>query len=62
MKNVDLRHIAVVVANGAEAIVSRSFSDLLNLKTGRAVQLVNTSLGLPLIDSVSPEEVIEYDE
>jgi len=58
----DLRHLAVAVISGADAIVSWNFRDIVNVRTRRAVHSINLRLGLPLIEIVSPEEVIEYEE
>jgi len=58
----DLRHIAVAVINSCDAIVSWNFRDIVNLRTRRAVHSINIKLGLPLIEIVSPEEVIEYEK
>lgn len=58
----DLRHLAVATVGLADAVVSWNFRDMVNLQTRRAVQAVNLRLGYPLIEIVSPEEVIEYEE
>ena len=58
----DLRHLAVATVNGVDAVVSWNFRDIVNIKTRRAVHSVNLRLGFPLIEIVSPEEVIEYEE
>lgn len=58
----DLRHLAVATINGIDAVVSWNFRDIVNIRTRRAVHAVNLRLGLPLIEIVSPEEVIEYEE
>lgn len=58
----DLRHLAVGTANGVDAVVSWNFRDMVNIRTRRAVHSVNLRLGYPLIEIVSPEEVIEYEE
>ena len=58
----DLRHLAVSVINGADAVVSWNFRDIVNVRTRRAVHSINLRLGLSLIEIVSPEEVIEYEE
>lgn len=57
-----LRHLAVSVINGADAVVSWNFRDIVNVRTRRAVHSINLRLGLSLIEIVSPEEVIEYEE
>jgi predicted nucleic acid-binding protein len=58
----DLRHLSVATAFGADAVVSWNFRDIVNIRTRRAVHSVNLRLGYPLIEIVSPEEVIEYEE
>jgi len=58
----DLRHLAVATVNNVDAVVSWNFRDIVNIRTRRAVHSVNLRLGLPLIEIVSPEEVIEYEE
>ena len=55
----DLRHLAVATINGVDAVVSWNFRDMVNIKTRRAVHSINLRLGFPLIEIVSPEEVIE---
>ncbi|MEO0129462.1 MAG: hypothetical protein ABIL18_09100 [candidate division WOR-3 bacterium] len=56
----DLRHLAIATIVGVDALVSWNFRDIVNIRTRRAVHSVNIRLGLPLIEIVSPEEVIEY--
>lgn len=58
----DLRHLAVATAGWVDAVVSWNFRHMVNIRTRRAVQAINLRLGYPLIDIVSPEEVIEYEE
>ena len=58
----DLRHLSVATANGVDAVVSWNFRDIVNIRTRRAVHSVNLRLGFPLIEIVSPEEVVEYEE
>ena len=58
----DLRHLSVATACGVDAVVSWNFRDIVNIRTRRAVHSVNLRLGYPLIEIVSPEEVIEYEE
>ncbi len=58
----DLRHLAVATVGGVDAVVSWNFRDIVNIRTRRAVHAVNLRLGYPLIEIVSPEEVIEYEE
>ncbi len=58
----DLRHIAVATVNGVDAVISWNFRDIVNIRTRRAVHSINLRLGLPLIEIVSPEEVILYEE
>jgi len=58
----DLRHLAAATVNLADAVVSWNFRDMVNVQTRRAVHSINLKLGYPLIEIVSPEEVIEYEE
>jgi predicted nucleic acid-binding protein len=58
----DLRHLAVATVHGIDAVVSWNFRDIVNIRTRRAVHSVNLRLGFPLIEIVSPEEVIGYGE
>jgi predicted nucleic acid-binding protein len=53
----DLRHVAVAVAAGVDALVSWNFRHIVNLRTRRAVSALHLRLGYPLVDIVSPEEV-----
>ena len=57
-----LRHLAVATISGVDAVVSWNFRDIVNIKIRRAVHSVNLRLGFYLIEIVSPEEVIEYEE
>jgi hypothetical protein len=54
----DLRHLTVATVHGVDAVVSWNFRDIVNIKTRRAVHSVNLRLGFPLIEIVSPEEVV----
>jgi len=58
----DLRHLAVATVHGVDALVSWNFRHIVNIRTRRAVHSVNLRLGLPLIEIVSPEEVVGYGE
>jgi predicted nucleic acid-binding protein len=58
----DLRHLAVATVNGVDAVVSWNFRDIVNIKTRRSVHATNLRFGFPLIEIVSPEEVIGYEE
>jgi predicted nucleic acid-binding protein len=58
----DLRHLAVATVNGVDAVVSWNFRDIVNIRTRRSVHSMNLRLGFPLIEIVSPEEVIGYEE
>jgi predicted nucleic acid-binding protein len=58
----DLRHLSVATAYGVDAVVSWNFRDIVNIRTRRAVHSVNLRLGYPLIEIVSPEEVVEYEK
>ena len=54
----DLRHLAVATVNGVDAVVSWNFRDIVNIRTRRSVHSTNLRLGFPLIEIVSPEEVV----
>ena len=54
----DARHIAIATLAGSEALVSWNFRHLVNLRRKRLVHSVNIRLGHPLIEIVSPEEVV----
>jgi len=58
----DLRHLSVATVYSVDAVVSWNFRDIVNIRTRRAVHSVNLRLGYPLVEIVSPEEVIEYEE
>jgi len=58
----DLRHLAVATVNGVDAVVSWNFRDIVNIRTRRSVHSTNLRLGFPLIEIVSPEEVVGYEE
>jgi len=58
----DLRHLAVSTVIGVDALVSWNFRDIVNIRTRRAVHSVNLRLGYPLVEIVSPEEVMGYEE
>jgi exoribonuclease R len=58
----DLRHLAAATINGVDAVVSWNFRDIVNIRTRRSVHSTNLRLGFPLIEIVSPEEVIGYEE
>ena len=54
----DARHIAITALAGCEALVSWNFKHIVNLRRKRLVHSVNIRLGYPLIELVSPEEVL----
>ncbi|MFQ5684256.1 MAG: hypothetical protein ACE5HC_13430 [Candidatus Binatia bacterium] len=54
----DARHIAIATVAGVEALVSWNFKHMVNLRRRRLVHSVNIRLGYPLIELVSPEEVL----
>lgn len=54
----DARHIAIATLAGSEALVSWNFRHVVNLRRKRLVHSVNIRLGHPLIEIVSPEEVV----
>jgi hypothetical protein len=45
-----------------DAVVSWNFRDIVNIRTRRSVHATNLRFGFPLIEIVSPEEVIGYEE
>jgi hypothetical protein len=51
-------YVAARVIPASEALVSWNFRHLVNLRRKRLVHSVNIRLGHPLIELVSPEEVI----
>lgn len=57
----DLRHLAIAATSGVDAVVSWNFRDMVNIRTRRAIHSINIKRGLPFIEIVSPEEVIEYE-
>ena len=54
----DARHVAVASVAGLDAVVSWNFKHLVNLRRKRLVHSVNVRSGYPLIDLISPEEVL----
>jgi len=54
----DARHVAIATLAGSDALVSWNFRHLVNLRRKRLVHSVNIRLGHPLIEIVSPEEVV----
>jgi predicted nucleic acid-binding protein len=54
----DARHVAIATLAGNDALVSWNFRHLVNLRRKRLVHSVNIRLGYPLIELVSPEEVL----
>jgi predicted nucleic acid-binding protein len=54
----DALHIAIASVNGMDYLLSWNFEHLVKVKTRRIVSMVNTSLGYPYIDIVTPAEVI----
>ena len=54
----DARHVAIATVAGSDALISWNFRHLVNLRRKQLVQAVNTRLGHPLIEIVSPEEVV----
>jgi hypothetical protein len=54
----DARHVAIATLAGSDALVSWNFRHLVNLRRKRLVHSVNIRLGYPLIELVSPEEVL----
>jgi predicted nucleic acid-binding protein len=54
----DLRHLALATVHGVDALVSWNYHDIVNIRTRREVHSINLRLGYPLIEIVSPEEVV----
>lgn len=54
----DARHVAIATLAGSDALVSWNFRHLVNLRRKRLVHSVNIRLGYPLIELVSPQEVL----
>lgn len=54
----DALHIAIATVNGMDYLLSWNFEHLVKVKTRRIVSMVNTSLGYPYLDIVSPAEVL----
>jgi hypothetical protein len=54
----DARHVAIASVAALDALVSWNFKHLVNLRRKRLVHSVNVRLGYPLIDLISPEEVL----
>ncbi len=58
----DARHIAIASVHHIPVIVSWNFRHLVNIETKRKVNSVNLREGYPLIDLVSPWEVVHEKE
>ncbi len=58
----DARHIAVATVHHIPVIVSWNFRHLVNIETKRKINSVNLRAGYPLIDLVSPWEVVHEKE
>lgn len=54
----DARHVAIASVARIDALISWNFKHLVNLRRKRLVYSVNVRLGYPLIEVVSPEEVL----
>ena len=54
----DARHVAIASVARIDALISWNFKHLVNLRRKRLVHSVNVRLGYPLIEVVSPEEVL----
>jgi predicted nucleic acid-binding protein len=55
----DARHIAVATLNDIHVIVSWNFRHMVNIERKRRINSINLREGHPLIDIVSPWEVID---
>ncbi len=54
----DARPVAIASVARIDALISWNFKHLVNLRRKRLVHSVNVRLGYPLIEVVSPEEVL----
>lgn len=54
----DARHIAIASLNGMHALLSWNFGHLVNVRRIRAIHELHDRLGLPMMEIVTPEEVI----
>jgi hypothetical protein len=55
----DARHVALATLDNADALISWNFSHLVNIRRVKAMNEFNERLGLPHIEIVTPEEVLE---
>jgi predicted nucleic acid-binding protein len=55
----DARHVAVATLNHIDAIVSWNFGHLVNIRRSKAINALNGQFGLPHIEIVTPQEVLE---
>lgn len=53
----DALHVAVAVRASQDVLVSWNFRHLVNQRRRAAVQAVNRSLGLPIIEIIAPPEL-----
>jgi len=55
----DARHLAVATVNGIHAVVSWNFRHMVNLDRRRQINAINLRESLPLLDIVSPWEIVD---
>ena len=55
----DARHIAVAAVNGIHTVVSWDFHHMVNVERRRRINAVNLRESLPLLDIVSPWEIVD---
>ena len=54
----DLTHIAIAVLNDVDFIVSWNFNHFVNIKTIKAVNLVNASLNYKIVEIIPPSMIV----
>ena len=55
----DARHIAVAAVNGIHTVVSWDFHHMVNVERRRRINAVHLRESLPLLDIVSPWEIVD---
>ena len=55
----DARHLAVAAVNGIHAVVSWNFRHMVNLDRRRQINAINLRESFPLLDIVSPWEIVD---
>jgi predicted nucleic acid-binding protein len=54
----DALHISIATVNGMDYLLSWNFQHIVRVKTRRIISMVNTSLGYPDLQILTPAEVI----